>query len=254
MKNSLHLSCLAASFFAFAGSVSAQTAPPAPTAAPAPINATAAVNITPLRVDMTSTKEADQLLLRNDSAMPLTVQIRLFGWNQGDGSDVYAPNQDFVVSPSIITIAPQSTQTLHVVPNGQRDSMTERTYRIVVDQIIAKQVQAGGVTQTRLRMTIPLFSGGEQASAANMEYVIKGNRLYVTNKGGRGASFAPMNVQFGAANAAPVSLQNSPRYVLSQSTMSVAMPANFICGGNPVNISGMIDSKPFNVVATQNCT
>lgn len=250
MNNTLHISCLAASLFALAGPVSAQTV----ASAPPTINATAAVNITPLRVDMTSTKEADQLLLRNDSMTPLTVQIRLFGWNQVDGSDVYAPNQDFIVSPSIITIDPQSTQTLHVVPNGQRDNLTERTYRIVLDQIIAKQVHAAGVTQTRLRMTIPLFSGGEQADAANIEYAIKGNRLYMTNKGGRGASFAPMNVQFGTANASPVSLQNSPRYVLSQSTMSVAMPANFICGGNPVSISGTIDSKPFNVVATQNCS
>lgn len=245
-----HILCLAALSISTSGVALAQSAQ---NSAP-PANASAVVNISPLRVDMASTVESEQMLLRNESNQPLTVQLRMFGWNQAEGKDSYAPSQDFLVSPSIITVAPQSTQTLHVVPNSQRDEMTERTYRVVLDQIINKQGQAPGMAQTRLRMTVPLFSGGEKASAADLSYVVKGNRLYITNNGGRAAVLPSVNIQFGAPQSAEVPLEGSPRYVLSRSTMSVAMPAAFQCDGKPVTVSGMIGRKPFHAVATQNCT
>lgn len=237
----------------WAQSESTPASAPAPAPAPA-VNQTAMVNITPLRLDMPSTNESEQMLLRNDSEVPLTVQVRLFGWNQASGEDTYIPSQDFLVSPSIITIAPRSTQTLHVVPNSARNSSAERSYRVVIDQLQAATTQVAGLAQTRLRVTIPLFSGGEQAAASSLEYSIRGNRLYVTNKGGRTARLTPLTVDLGPAKGGLNQLKDSPRYILPNATMSAPMPAAHQCDGNPVKISVVVDRRPFDAVASQICS
>lgn len=214
---------------------------------------TAVVNISPLRVDMPSSAESEQMLLRNDSNVPLTVQVRLFAWSQSEDKDAYAPSQDFLVSPSIVTIGPRATQTLHIVPNSQRDSNIERNYRVVVDQLQANKTQMAGVAQTRLRMTIPLFSGGEKASKPALSYVIKDKHLYITNTGSRTARLIPIKMDTVAVASGVVLLENTPRYVLPQSTMSVALPTFYICGDYPVKISGAIDRTPFHADAPQIC-
>lgn len=224
-----------------------------PAQAGAAPRATAAFNVTPLRLEIPSDQDASQMLLRNDSDGVLAVQIRIFSWNQQDGNDNYSQSSDFIVSPSIVRIDPDRTQTLHIIAAVKPDANVEASYRVVIDQLPQSIKQEPGAAQTRLRMTIPLFSGGDRAPVQNLRFSVNENILSITNAGGRTAKIGGLSIEQ-ASQPHKFPRRTTPRYILGGATVRVALPDGVQCDGDAVRITAIVDRKAIDAIPTQSCS
>ena len=214
--------------------------------------ATAALNVTPLRLEFKPGQQSSQLLLRNDSAQRLAVQFRLFAWTQDEAGDHYELSQDFVISPSIVQIGPGLTQTFHVVSREPVPSSRERAYRVVIDQLPQSVQSVDGAAQTRLRITLPLFSGSGAASEGKLHFAVRGKMLTILNVGGRSIKLDDTAIMQGGKVVA-LPNEKGPHYVLGGARLQFALPPGIACKGPEIRVIGHIERKAFDEAAPQIC-
>ncbi|MFM5885438.1 MAG: molecular chaperone [Novosphingobium sp.] len=209
----------------------------------------ARLNIAPLRLELDAVKTGATVMLTNTSARPLAVQTRLFAWSQDAGEDRFAPSSALTVSPSIITIAPGTTQIVRVLRLGAA-SPGEKRFRLAVDQLPDPTLAQSGEAEARLRFTLPVFVDRDKAEPSVLAWRIAGTRLELTNSGGQTARI--MSVALKTAGGTPVPLErNSLRYVLGQSTISWGLAA--ACVATPVIITAVVDGQTANVQVSPSC-
>ncbi len=130
-----------------------------------------AVLIWPVDPVIETTQRATALWLENPGKAPIQLQVRVFGWQQSDAGDVYAPQSEVVGTPPMVRIEPGQRQLVRLTRTEVVPAGTERAYRVIVDEIPladAQQHQASAARiQFRMRYAIPLFSYGEGRSRPN---------------------------------------------------------------------------------------
>lgn len=222
-------------------------------AEPMSTRATATVNVSPLRLEFAAQQEDAELLLSNKADQPLSVQVRVFAWSQdSNGEDQYRLSQDYIVSPSIVEVAAGLTQTLHVIAAHKQQTRSELSYRVVVDQLPQSNSGLDGAAQTRLRMTIPLFSGSANAAPAQLLYAVSGNRLSISNVGGRAAKINS-GIVVQAERTIALASTNGAQYILPGATRTIPLVEAIRCDGPEVSVRGIIDRKPFDATASKSC-
>ena len=217
-----------------------------------PLPTTAAFNVAPLRVEFGAGQQARDLLIRNDGETVLGVQIRVFAWSQDLAGDQYRLSQDFVISPSIVEIEPSQTQTLHLIAAIPAISVHQAAYRVVIDQLPGSVTALQGAAQTRLRVTIPLFAGGERAAQGQVKPAIARNRLFLANAGGRAIRLQNVTLHQDGKVLAFDGV-NAPSYVLGGARVSFALPAGTACG-SAITMSYEIDRVKRDAAVPQDCT
>ncbi len=215
-------------------------------------NKVASFNVSPLRIDMAQGQASNQLFVRNNSAGQLALQVRLFAWSQNDGADQFVPSKDFVISPSIVRVDPEQTQTFHVIAVAHNSAADETAYRVVIDQLPGAEAAISGATQTRLRLTVPLFAGGDVAAPAKLRFAIDGQTLIIHNDGGRAARINDIKLQYGDREIV-LPHNTGPRAVLKNSMVYWTLPQSFTCSVMPVRVLARIDQKTLNDAALQTC-
>ena len=112
--------------------------------------------------------EADQqgsaLWLENRGSSPVSLQVRVLGWQQRDQHDRYSDQKDVIASPPFATVPPGQRQLIRLmrtitVPAGQ-----ELAYRVVIDELPSPQTQnvpQHNGLQLQMRYLLPLFLDGE---------------------------------------------------------------------------------------------
>lgn len=116
---------------------------------------------------------AAALWLENPGKTPVTLQVAIYSWAQPDGKNAYAPQQDVVASPPIVTIAPDSRQLIRLTRTIEAPAEIERPYRIIVDEIPVERAGEGQPKPTaavsfRMRYSLPLFAYAKGAGPAAM--------------------------------------------------------------------------------------
>jgi len=217
------------------------------------VSKTAAFNISPLRLELASNEQSTKMLVRNESGRALAVQVRVFRWDQKEGKDVYSPSREIAVSPSIIKIAAERTQTFHLVAPRNTNLSAEKRYRVIVDQLPDRSEIAAGMARTRLRMTLPLFIGSQTISPANLTYGISNHGLVIKNTGGRTARLSSLAIKSGQDERKRLPTKG-PKYVMGGSEILISLPSQLSCGDGNTVISGIIDKKKFDAVPAQNCS
>lgn len=114
---------------------------------------------------------AGALWLENPGNTSVTLQVAIYAWAQPDGKNAYAPQQDVVASPPIVTIAPNSRQLIRLTRTVAAPTETERPYRIVVDEIPVErgdesQPKPAAAVSFRMRYSLPLFAYAKGAGPA----------------------------------------------------------------------------------------
>lgn len=115
------------------------------------------LRISPLLLTLSSEQPAAVLTLSNEGRATVTVQVRLFAWQQDAVAGLLLePTQDVVLSPAIVTLAPSSTQLVRVqarTPAVQK----EQYYRLLIDQL----PDAASASRDRIRVltrySLPVF-------------------------------------------------------------------------------------------------
>lgn len=211
-----------------------------------------AFTVSPLRIDLPSGEDHAELTLSNALDRASAVQVRVFAWSQENGLDRFSPTTDFVVSPSIFRMPPQSLQQFHIVRRGPTTGTGEGRYRIVIDQLPEPPSGVSQAAVTRLQMTLPLFSGSERASPASLTASLAGSRLTIANSGGRTARIGSLAVVAADGNRWPIALEVG-RYVHGQSSLTYQI-AGFDCArAARVRIVGMVDRTGFDAVPQTSC-
>ena len=116
----------------------------------------ASLEVGPIRVQMYGAERTTTITLRNSGTDPMSVQVRAVDWTQDSSGDVYAPSSTLVASPPLAQIAPGESQVVRLVIENLAEVATERTYRLILDEIPGER--SGGVgVQTALRALVPIF-------------------------------------------------------------------------------------------------
>lgn len=90
------------------------------------------LSVLPVNLFLQPGQNATSLTVTNQASTETAIQIRVYAWNQTEGEDQLTASDAIVVSPPIISIAPQATQVVRLILR-QPPRSQEATYRILVD-------------------------------------------------------------------------------------------------------------------------
>jgi len=130
------------------------------------LQAGTALLIWPIDPTIEAGERSVALWLENVGHDPVTVQIRLFAWEQRDYQDDYSAQQQLVSTPPFSSIEPGKKQLIRLtmlqpVPAGQ-----ERAFRILIDEIptarnTAAPTQTNAGLRFQMRYSLPVFVYGK---------------------------------------------------------------------------------------------
>lgn len=125
--------------------------------------AASSVLVWPIYQVIESDEKGSALWLENRGSTPVTLQIRVLAWQQQDSKDRYANQTDAIASPPFATVQPNQRQMIRLMKTIPVAPQTERSYRIVIDEIptlnTADNKQSG--LKLQMRYLLPLFMTGD---------------------------------------------------------------------------------------------
>ncbi len=103
---------------------------------------------------------AAALWLENPGKTPITLQVRIYAWDQRDGRNAYAEQDEIIGTPPIVSIEPGQRQLVRLTRTAPPAAVAEKPYRIVVDEIPVgrSSTDPGASVSFRMRYSLPLFS------------------------------------------------------------------------------------------------
>ena len=189
----------------------------------APIAHAASLSVSPIRLDVPAPGSSASLTLRNEAALPINIQIRIFKWILKNGEDFYEQTDDVVATPPVATIPPGGSALVRIVRTGNGPVVGEEPYRLIVDEIPdANRVRNVGVNVS-LRYAIPVFFLNGESSQAKVAWSIRtegGKRMLIaTNTGDKSSRIANLRLD------KTVLYAGLAGYVLGHSTRMWPLPA-----------------------------
>jgi P pilus assembly chaperone PapD len=124
-------------------------------------SAAVAVTITPVKVELSSANPVVTITVTNDADLPLTLQQQVLAWTQVNGEVHLEESTDLLVAPAIAKIEPRGTQIFRVTQRRPTVAVTERAYRLVLDDVsaIERQSEVNGVNVV-FSHRLPVFVAG----------------------------------------------------------------------------------------------
>lgn len=130
-----------------------------------PARAASSVLVWPIFQTIGYNGKGSELWLQNRGDSPVTLQLRVFKWQQRNSAAVYSDQHDVLASPPFVTVQPGGRQLVRMIRLNNPQPQTENAYRIVIDEIpgaddsTANRNKAGLIM--RMRYVLPLFLYGQ---------------------------------------------------------------------------------------------
>ena len=129
--------------------------------------AVGAYTLTPMEAQLEPEGRATSGVFRinNTFARPVAITTSVFTREMAeDGSDILTPApDDFVVFPPQFVVMPGATQSLKVQYVGQNDAVTEKAYRLVVEEVPIplddSEADEGGAMTFRVKYSASMYVG-----------------------------------------------------------------------------------------------
>ncbi|KVE29281.1 molecular chaperone [Burkholderia singularis] len=129
--------------------------------------AAASVMIWPIDPVIDSDQNAAALWLENRDRQPVTLQVRVLGWREENGEDLYDENQTRIAgSPPMATVPPGKRQLIRLTRTAEVAPGTEEAYRVLIDEIPQPEdtqaASSGSSLGVKFQMhySVPLFVYG----------------------------------------------------------------------------------------------
>lgn len=116
----------------------------------------ASLRVAPVGFHLTGGTATSTLHVRNEDRRPVTVQVRVFRWDERGGPTALAPTQDVVVSPPLATLPAGSENVIRIVRLKKEPAGRRETYRLIVDEVPDRRPLASGQVQVVVRHSIPV--------------------------------------------------------------------------------------------------
>lgn len=112
-------------------------------------------------------QRAAALWLENRGTQPMSLQIRVLAWSQGERTDGYASQEAVVASPPMAVVPAGQRQLVRLMNTQPAPAGTELAYRVLVDELPSadgaddgqRQGSAMGI-KLQIRYSVPLFVSG----------------------------------------------------------------------------------------------
>jgi len=128
------------------------------------------LRVMPVTIQMQPGQSATTMTVINEGSALTAIQVRIYGWNQADGTDQLTDTTELLASPPIASIAAGESQLIRLVlrkaPKGR-----EATYRILLDQIPAASTP--GIVQVVMRLSIPVFAQPATRAVPHVQFHIE---------------------------------------------------------------------------------
>ncbi len=189
------------------------------------------LGVDPVLLELSPRQRTVAIKITNSSGQPTAIQTQAVTWSQVDGKDVYTPTKELLVSPPIVTIAPNSEQIIRVALRRAADSKSELAYRIFLQQLPVPPAPGVQGVQVALRIGLPVFVKPQQGKAApKMVWSavrMPENTLKVTMHNQGNAHVQISDFEFSALGAdKPVAGQSGSSYVLAGQTRDWLLKEN----------------------------
>ncbi len=139
----------------------------------------ASLRVSPILIDAGNATDM-ALTLRNQDVRPIDAQVRVFRWLQKDGQDDLEPTEDVVVSPPILTIAPEQDYTVRLQRTLGARPVGEEAYRVVVDELPNPNRQRNGTVAMVLRYVIPAFFYAPDTGQPRLKWSLRQQKGHLT--------------------------------------------------------------------------
>lgn len=116
----------------------------------------ASIRVAPVGFELTGGTATSTLQIRNEDQRPVTVQVRVFRWNERGGPEALEPTRDVVASPPLATLAPGTENLVRIVRLKKGPAGPRETYRLLVDEVPDRRPLASGQIQVVVRHSIPV--------------------------------------------------------------------------------------------------
>lgn len=113
-------------------------------------------DVYPVRLVLTPKESVQTMTIRNDSAEPSRVQLRVYAWRQQNGEDVFEETRDVLANPALFELPAGGEQ---ITRFGLRTNpgATEKSYRVFLEEVPTDRPTKPGEVRTLLRISIPIF-------------------------------------------------------------------------------------------------
>ncbi|AOJ69111.1 MULTISPECIES: fimbrial biogenesis chaperone [Burkholderia] len=132
-------------------------------------HAATSVMIWPIDPVIDSDQRAAALWLENRDRRPVTLQVRVLGWREANGEDVYDESQQRIAgSPPMATVPPGKRQLIRLTRLADAAPGTEEAYRVLIDEIPQPDDDARNAANEtalgvkfQMHYSVPLFVYGD---------------------------------------------------------------------------------------------
>lgn len=198
-----------------------------------------------IRLDLTLDEPVQGMRIKNNSTKtPVNLQVSAMSWKQENGKDIYAPTNDLIIAPSVMTIPPTRAQIMRVGWRTPAPLTSEIAYRIYVQQLNAAALTTRIGVQFKLSLGVPIFIKPSQPVYQYSWGVRRSSNGYsvtLQNSGNVHLQITKFDLLDGQNRS--VATYNTPYYVLAKQAVTVQVPSSG-AGGGVARISASTDYQP----------
>ncbi len=136
-------------------------------------HAASSVLVWPIFQTIKSSDKGSELWLQNRGSSAVTLQLRIFKWQQHNSASVYSDQKNVLASPPFVTVQPGQRQLVRLIRLQPTQPRQEDAYRIVIDEIpgaaTSQSPRNSAGLVMRMRYVLPLFMYGQQISPISQE-------------------------------------------------------------------------------------
>lgn len=179
----------------------------------------ASLEVSPVGFELKKQYPSGVLRIKNTAALPIRIQIDAVEWSSDGFQEIFGEDTHaLLLNPPIVEIAPEATQSIRFGLLKDKISQIanqEKSYRLIINEVPAENIQLKSGLQTILRVRIPVFITPDEVKQ-KLTWLLKrdvsGLALAVTNEGN---VHTKINGIVWVNTNSEDNLQIKPTYVLS---------------------------------------
>lgn len=174
------------------------------------------LRVSPVKVEMTADENNAQVTVFNLSEREESLQVRIFRWQQVNGSDALTETHDVVVSPPFIRLEAGRSFAFRLIRTAPAVVPGEDAFRVLIDELPQPQDARalGRGLNVVIRNSMPLFITAKDAVPHIRVRAFSPDALVLENAGARHALLTDVALTDGAGHRIPVSTTTVNGYLL----------------------------------------
>ncbi|MDK3017346.1 molecular chaperone [Pseudodonghicola sp. IC7] len=205
------------------------------------------LRVTPVLMQVVAPGAQGTLTLRNTGRRALTVQVRVFRWEQQGGTERLVSTREVVVSPPITQVRPGTEQSVRVVRTVKSRVRREEAYRVLVDEVPDRSRQRSGTVDFATRLSLPVFfvPQGSRPAAVSWSLRRQGGQSYLEARNSGEHRLRLVDLQLQQGGRAIYRKRGLFGYVLAGASMRWPL-GTLRAGGGTLKLTAKTDAGNYN--------